>query len=942
MAISAKFKKMRTAKSHSNSRRLLFLFFALATLSAHGQFYDSGQDRFMRLSHIKTEHFDVIFPRSEKQLGLLYANNLEQVYKTGGLSLNWHPRRVPAVLRTATAYSNGEVVWAPRRMNLMTTALPDNYPQRWDQQLVLHEFRHVVQTDKLNQGASLYLGYLFGEQYTGLLLGLHVPLWFMEGDAVTYETGASLSGRGRTSNFENDLAAQVSQKGIYHYHKGMFGSYADHVPTKYHLGYQLVNYGRINYGAELWQNCLNRVATHPIALRPFGRAIRNTIGLREPEFYRKALEPLVAPIKAEPENATIITSCNSDNYANYFFPHNVAGEIVAYRENMSDIAAIVRIDSSGKERIIKHTGLMAVKHLSASNGTLVWNQRRATRWEMFNHSQIVTYNFDKHRKRTIVRRGRYHISTLSESGQLIASACYTDSTHWGITIHDLKGRLVQRIPTGKAVPVSLAWTDNDRKMACIINIDNVKRVIIYDLSSRQADTIFSAADDISDIVVANRTILFTGDYNGNTAWYQYDKADSSCRLVATSGFGTGSGSVSGDTLLFTFYTADGYMIAKKKITDGQIDSGLPQTRETDYTRHLSATEQQVKFDSDSSFVVKRYSRLAHLLNIHSWGPLSVRIDENEIGPGLTFMSQDALSTSFLTAGYQYYIADRIDDYFAEYLYKGFRPIIGVRGDLKFTDLKITDKRGNIREFESKMHELSAVLQLPMVLHNGAFNTTAQLQTGYQLRQQIIEEKTNRRNQSDTLLQTTSYTAYLQHLRRMSHRDLQPRLGFTLRADYMNYLYGESADYQASVQGRIYLPGLLANHGFSIYGAYQERGRNNLIFNNSVSYPRGYLSTANTRFVSLLTSYAMPILYPDICIANTLYIKRIKTTMFFDCAKLYNQCWDNLQSTGVDVTADFYIFRIPVPVTAGVRYSRLLTLNDNYFRFLLSMNFNSLF
>ena len=933
---------MRTAKSHSKSRRLLSLFFALAAMSAHGQFYDSGQDRFMRLSHIKTEHFDVIFPRSEKQLGLLYANNLEQVYKTGGISLGWQPRRVPAVLRTATAYSNGEVVWAPRRMNLMTTASPDNYPQRWDQQLVLHEFRHVVQTDKLNQGASLYLGYLLGEQYTGLLLGLHVPLWFMEGDAVTYETGASSSGRGRTSNFENDLAAQVSQKGIYHYHKAMFGSYADHVPTKYHLGYQLVNYGRMNYGAELWQNCLNRVATHPIALRPFGRAIRNTTGLREPDFYKKALEPLTAPVKVEPENATIITHCNPDNYTNYYYPHNVGGEIVAYRENLSDIAAIVRIDSSGKERIIRHTGLMAVKHLSASGGTLVWNQRRATRWEMFNHSQIITYDLDKHRRRTIVRRGRYHCSTLSKSGQLIASACYTDSARWSIAIHDLKGRLVMRIPTGNAVPVRISWADNDNQLAFIANVDNMKCVLVHNFASHKTDTILKVEDDISDIIIDDKTILFTGNYNGNTAWYNYNVADSSCRIVATSGFGTGSGSMSGDTLLFTFYTADGYMIAKKKITDGQADSALPQTRETEFTRHLSETERQVFFATDTSFTVKRYSRLAHLLNIHSWGPLSVRIDENEIGPGLTFMSQDALSTSFLTAGYQYYFADRIDDYFAEYMYKGFRPIIGVRGDLKYTDLKITDNRGNIRVFESQMRELSAVLQLPFVLHSGAFNTTAQLQTGYQFRQQIIEEKAYRRNQSDTLLQTTSYTAYLQHLRRMSHRDLQPRLGFTLRADYMNYLYGESSDYQASVQGRIYLPGLHANHGISVYGAYQERGRNNLIFNNSVSYPRGFRSTANTKFASLLTSYAMPIWYPDICIANALYIKRLKTTLFFDNAKLYNEGWESLQSAGADVTADFYIFRIPVPIIAGVRYARRITTNNNYFGMLLSMNFSSLF
>ena len=225
--------------SHQKIRRLLFLFFALAAMSAQGQFYDSGQDRFRRLSHIKTAHFDVIFPQSDTALGQIYANNLEQAYKFGGKTLGWQPKRVPAVLFTSSAYANGEVAWAPRRMNLLTTASPDNYQHAWNQQLVLHEFRHVVQTDMLNQGASRFFSVLLGEQYTGLLLGLHVPYWFLEGDAVAYETGASSSGRGRTGDFTNRLAAQVAQKGVYSYQKAMFGSFADNVPTRYHLGYQL-------------------------------------------------------------------------------------------------------------------------------------------------------------------------------------------------------------------------------------------------------------------------------------------------------------------------------------------------------------------------------------------------------------------------------------------------------------------------------------------------------------------------------------------------------------------------------------------------------------------------------------------------------------------------------------------------------------------------------
>ena len=308
--------------SHQKIRRLLFLFFALAATSAQGQFYDSGQDRFRRLSHIKTAHFDVIFPQSDTALGQIYANNLERV--------------------------------------------------------------------------------LLGEQYTGLLLGLHVPYWFLEGDAVAYETGASSSGRGRTGDFTNRLAAQVAQKGVYSYQKAMFGSFADNVPTRYHLGYQLISYGRQHYGAQLWPNAMTRVARHPIALRPFGRGIRETTGLKEVEFYRAALEPLAAGAKnAAPDNARLLTKPTPRDYTSYFVPQkNAQGKVVALREQLSDIPSFVAIDTvKGRIRKITRPGPMSIKHFSASGNLLVWNQLRHTRWENANHSQIVTYDLDRHRKR---------------------------------------------------------------------------------------------------------------------------------------------------------------------------------------------------------------------------------------------------------------------------------------------------------------------------------------------------------------------------------------------------------------------------------------------------------------------------------------------------------------------------------------------------------------
>ena len=935
--------------SHTKIRRLLFLFFALSAISAQGQFYDSGQDRFRRLSYIRTAHFNVIFPQSETALGQIYANNLEQAYKFGGKMLGWQPRRVPAVLFTSSAYANGEVAWAPRRMNLLTTASPDNYQHVWNQQLVLHEFRHVVQTDMLNQGASRFFSILLGEQYTGLLLGLHVPYWFLEGDAVAYETGASTSGRGRTGDFTNRLAAQVAQKGVYSYQKAMFGSFADNVPTRYHLGYQLISYGRQQYGAQIWQNSMERVARHPIALRPFGRGIRETTGLKEVEFYRAALEPLTAgPQNAAPDNARLLTKPTPRDYTSYFLPQkNAQGKVVALREQLSDIPSFVVIDTA-KSRVRKITrpGPMNIKHFSTSGNLLVWNQLRYTRWENANHSQIVTYDLDRHRKRTLVRRGRYYGSTLSHSATQIASISYTDSAHWAVVVHNADGNETQRFTTANSVPVRVAWSDDDKQLAYIAIEQDCKSVSVIDLEHHTIDTVLPRIDDdISNLLFSGQRLYFTATSNSNNAWYAYSLTDSTFGVVAESPFGVGSGSVNGDSLLFTYYTADGFQIAEKQIDNFAITE-IPTAITNSQTQALAEQEQKVVFGNDSVYKVQRYSRLAHLLNIHSWGPLSVRIDDSEVGPGLTFMSQDALSTSFLTAGYQWLTAESKDDYFLEYRYKGFFPIIGARGDIyKFKTQQETNK--GTYTFDVRRKRGVAFVQVPMTLKTSVFTTSLTAQASYQyLNTELNYDDYDRRgrrvsNSRDTTDHTLGYCLYFQSLRRLAHRDLQSRWGIVLRGDYHHYI-DQPENHQTAAQAWLYLPGLFANHGITIYGGWQESSRNNLVFNSLVLYPRGYKAVQNTRFTSLMTSYSLPLLYPDLNIGSALYIKRIKAKLFYDYAEAVNEGKTTaMRSSGCDLTADFHIYRIAVPISAGVRYTRRLSLNDNYFGLLLSMNFNGI-
>ena len=178
-------------------KKILLLLFLVVTCGGYAQYYTMGEDpASLRWNQINTDHFKVIFPEEFSSEARRTTYLLEFHYDQNAGYLEHLPRKIPVVLHNRSVRSNGFVAWAPKRMELVTTPPADSYPQDHMEQLVLHEFRHVVQVDKMNQGITRGLTWIFGEQAQGAVTGL-VPFWYLEGDAVDAETRLSLAGRGR-------------------------------------------------------------------------------------------------------------------------------------------------------------------------------------------------------------------------------------------------------------------------------------------------------------------------------------------------------------------------------------------------------------------------------------------------------------------------------------------------------------------------------------------------------------------------------------------------------------------------------------------------------------------------------------------------------------------------------------------------------------------------
>lgn len=190
---------------------ILLLWCPFSIVSA--QFVNFGQDRpSLRWKQIKTDDFQIIYPDFFEENAQKAASIFSLLYHHAN-TLQLHPKKISIIMHADGGVSNGNVALAPRKSELYT--MPSQDPtDDWLEHLCVHEFRHVVQLDKVNQGLTKDLYYLFGEIFPIAVVGVYVPMWFMEGDAVCFETAVGHLGRGRSPEFLNEMKAQILEKGF--------------------------------------------------------------------------------------------------------------------------------------------------------------------------------------------------------------------------------------------------------------------------------------------------------------------------------------------------------------------------------------------------------------------------------------------------------------------------------------------------------------------------------------------------------------------------------------------------------------------------------------------------------------------------------------------------------------------------------------------------------
>ena len=958
-------------------RKLVLIFLFCLPFLLKAQYYVQGEDPArIHWKQINTNNFQIIYPDNFEDNAQRTAFILEKVYNYAGQSLKHQPRKISVILHTNTVRSNGFAAWAPARVELFTTPDQSIYAQDWLEQLAIHEFRHVVQIDKIGSEMPEIFKIILGEQAAAVVIGAYLPFWFLEGDAVATETALSHSGRGRVPSFSMELKAQGVEKGFFSYDKAYLGSFKHYVPDYYQFGYQMVAGIRNKYGSDVWSKVLTNVARQPLSLFAFSKGLKDATGKNQKKLYQEIFSDLKTnweknDVILEKTEFQTVTK-NQSGYASYRYPYPINDSTVfAVKSSLDNLTKFVKIRPKGEENAFFTPGSLFEESVTFGLGKVFWIEAKPDiRWAHREYSQLRILNVNT--SELIENQYNYKIFApcLSPDEKSLAVIKLDSLNRCSIVIlSPTSGKIIKEtlIPQNLFV-ISPSWAkDNSGLFAVVLGNKGKTLAKIDPLNGAINELIPYTYSEVQHPVQYGNWVFYTNTIDGTDDIYAFDLIGKKNFRVTTSRFGAKDPQVTsdGNYLLYSNYTSDGFKPVKMALNAANFKSTDPSTIfKYGLADQLTSQEKGIP-DFTGADTTKyeslKYSKFGHLFNFHSWSPVHIDSETQDIRPGVSLMSQNKLSTAITQIGYDYSTTNKIGKWVGKFQYTGLFPVLKLDVDFgpeksQYNQItRYTNSAGQTVRIDTQLinftyhvMDITGKINLPLNLSHGKMYRLIQpeFQVGYS---KITQESTAPSTFFRGSIIPLTYRLYAHNLLRLGTKDLQSRFGQVVDLMYRHSPIGDRNFGTISLaSGTLYLPGVLKHHGLSFYSGWQQKTSAESTFSDLISYPRGCRTISNNQFFSLKSDYVLPLFYPDLSIGNFIYFKRFSLRLFYDYASAMvpihgtnTQYRYNFGSTGGELTTDCNLLRLLVPAKIGVRSSYLNASHTMNVEFLFSINFNAL-
>ncbi|WP_336518137.1 hypothetical protein [Pollutibacter soli] len=924
-------------RSWHSLRIVLSLYFITLTWGANAQRF-GGNPPSLKWKQIDTDTVRVIFPGGlEKDAqtiaGISHVLNRETL-KTIGTEV----KKINIVLQRNTVVSNAYVGLAPWRSEYYMTPMQNSLELGslpWAKNLAIHETRHVQQFMNFRKGLSKFAYIIAGQEGQALANSAAVPDWFFEGDAVFQETLVSEQGRGRLPEFFNGYRSLDIAGKKYRYMKLRNGSLKDYVPDHYQLGYLLVNRGREKYGDDFWKKVTSDAVRYKPLFYPLQGAFKGHADTSFSSFVADAINYFheAHPDDTSSQHRNLLTPADSRYVKNYQYPVIIGPDsLLVLRSTYRDIPAWYII-TGNKLKKIATRDIANDLFYSYKNGWVVYTTYKTdARWSWMDFSNIFLLNIRSKTRIKLTTRSKYFAPDLSNDGSTIAAVEIVPGKPSSVhLLNSGTGDLVRSLPN----PENLVFTypvfsGDDRKIfSAVRNVQGEMAVVEIDAASGNSTILIPYSYHvISFLRVKGSELLFTASHNRKDEVWSYHFGDQQMRLLAS--HVTGSYQADMDehdrSIVYSGFTAEGMLLYREKSKD--VNSISPKTWAGESTSVFSSQVVSSErlpaliANENDSFTVTKYKGGKHIFNFHSWRPYYERPDWS-----LTFYSQNILNNFRTDIYYQYNENERFNKIGINGNFAALYPWL--TGGISYTfDRKYDDTVRSIRwnEFNA-----NAGFRLPFNFSGGRFYKYLTLASSFNSSQLYFKENSRPKLENDAvnyILSSLSFAIESQQAR----QHIYPRYAFSFFAQ-QKFSVDHNAARQLLLSGSLYLPGILKTHNLVINGAYQQRDTlNRYRFSNSFPLSRGYPSLDFDRMYKAGGNYHLPLILPDIGIAQIVYFLRVRANVFYDVSWVKTLRTGNsemLRSVGTEIFFDTRWWN-QQPVTFGFRYSRLLD-NDKFLR-----------
>lgn len=920
----------------TGKRLALQLLISLLPASVFAQNF-GGNPPSIKWRQINNAQGRIIFPEGmDSQANRINNVNLllskTTAYSIGGKQHKWN-----ILLLNQTTIPNAYVRLAPVMSELFMTPDPNNFNSgslRWDDNLFIHENRHMQQLSNFNQGLTRVFSFLLGQEGQLLANGITIPDYFFEGDAVWQETLVSGQGRGRMPAFYNGMKALPLANKKYSWMKLRSGSLKDFTPSYYELGYQLVAYGYEKYGDNFWRKVTADAVRFKGLFFAFNKAIERHSGKSYQQFREDALQYFADRSITKSTNDQplhFITNISKNNVTDYLFPAYLGDDtILVTKKSYKEVSSFYLL-SKGKEKRIRVKDVITDDYFSYRNGKIVYAAYQSDpRWGNRNYSVLKLLDIYTNQQRQLGTQSRYFSPDINEAGdEVLAVNVNPDGTNYLHRINANTGLLVAEIPNpNNYFFTQTKYLDKEAAISAVRNAAGKMSLVKINLVTGETNNITPFTFNVIGYpCIKGDTVYFSAMNINADKVFAVRLSDHALFRVTDNINGIYQPAVnSKQEMVVSAFTADGSRLATINLRTGNWQSvsvaDFSITPDLYTAAALSKTGSKVLYNVvDSSSAVTPYKKSFQLFNFHSWRP-----EVNDPEYSYHFYSDNVLSSFSNSLTYTYNRSDQSHTLGFYEAFAGWLPILTIGGEHSFNRSVLDTAAGGIVQFNSA--KLAAGLSVPLSFVGGRTNKFVNFGGGYNIEQ--FYYRGIGKNVFDNLaLKYANFFLTFSNANRQARQHINPRWAQSISLGYRDAVNIVNS-YKFVVNSAFYFPGLSTNHSLVLNASFQKRDTIINLFSNTFSYSRGYDALSTRRMYKLGANYHLPLWYPDWGFGNMIFFQRIRANAFYDhtiARARVNGILSDIKnrSVGTEIYFDTKVWNA-LPVSFGFRYSHLLDRN----------------